>query len=337
MQRGNMSKLKLRQSNIELLRIIAILFVLLDHASGMIIGLPSKADFDGSLSSSVTKIFFDSLAVGGVDIFVLISGWFGIHTTVKGVARYLFQVAFLLLLLLFCFCIYDSGYLTFDNIKATLCLYNGYWFIIAYLGLYLLSPVLNAFAETASKQQFQTLLVSLYIFQCYFTWLTGYIDYYGGYSITFFCLLYLSARYFRLYPIKIINNNGFTIFCGITLFIIVLVCVSLYFTGTAARMLRYDNPLVILSSLCLLTTFSKIRIQSTIINRLATACFAVYIIHFNPLVFPFFSRAVRQLYNNNNGVMVLLTIGAFLILVFLICFLIDTLRLIIWKFLAHER
>lgn len=332
-----MSKLKIRQSNIELLRIIAILFVLLDHASGMIIGLPSKTDFDDSLSASATKIFFDSLAVGGVDIFVLISGWFGIHASLKGVARYVFQVAFLLLLLLACFCIYDHSYLTVDNIKATFCLYGGYWFIIAYLGLYLLSPVLNAFAETASRRQFQTLLVSLYIFQCYFTWLTGYIDYYGGYSITFFCLLYLTARYVRLYPIRIIDKKSLVVFCGITIFITVLVSMSLYFTGTAARMLRYDNPLVILSSLCLLTTFSKLQMQSTVINRLATACFAVYIIHFNPMVFPFFSRTVRQLYNNGEGVMVLIMIGAFLILVFFICFLIDTLRLIIWKFLVHER
>lgn len=332
-----MSKLKLRQSNIELLRIIAILFVLLDHANGMIIGLPLKADFDGSLSASATKIFFDSLAVGGVDIFVLISGWFGIHASLKGVARYVFQVAFLLLLLFAVFCIYDHNYLTVDNIRATFCLYGGYWFIIAYLGLYLLSPVLNAFVETASKRQFKVLLVSLYLFQCYFTWLTGYVDYYSGYSITFFCLLYLTARYVRLYPIKIIGDRGLAIFCGITIIITVIVSVSLYFTGTAVRMLRYDNPLVILSSLSLLTAFSKLRIQSTIINRLATACFAVYIIHFNPMVFPFFSHTVRQLYNNNNGVMVLLTIGAFLILVFLICFLIDTLRLIIWKFLVHER
>lgn len=332
-----MTKSKLRQSNIELLRIIAILFVLLDHANGMIIGLPTKTDFNDSLSASATKIFFDSLAIGGVDIFVLISGWFGIHVSLKGVARYVFQVAFLLLLLLSCFCIYDHSYLTVDNIKATLCLYGGYWFIIAYLGLYLLSPVLNAFVETASKRQFQILLVSLYIFQCYFTWLTGYIDYYGGYSITFFCLLYLTARYVRLYPIKIIDDKGFAIFCGITIFMTLLVSVSLYFTGTAFRMLRYDNPLVILSSLCLLTTFSKLQMQSAIINRLATACFAVYIIHFNPMVFPFFSRTVRQLYNNCDGVMVLIAIGAFLMVAFLICFLIDSFRLLTWKFLVHER
>ena len=60
----------IRQSNIELLRILAMLFVLIGHANGLVLGLPATEDFQNNPLSSFCRILFTSLAVGGVNIFV---------------------------------------------------------------------------------------------------------------------------------------------------------------------------------------------------------------------------------------------------------------------------
>ena len=38
----------IRQSNIELLRILAMLFVLIGHANGLVLGLPATEDFQNN-------------------------------------------------------------------------------------------------------------------------------------------------------------------------------------------------------------------------------------------------------------------------------------------------
>ena len=87
---------KQRLSSIELLRIIAILGVLVDHV-GMVAGLlPTGGDIVTKPLASIANIFSLSLAIGSVDVFVLISGWFGIKATKRGLARFLYQVFFLI-------------------------------------------------------------------------------------------------------------------------------------------------------------------------------------------------------------------------------------------------
>lgn len=325
---------KQRLSSIELLRIIAIMFVLLAHAIGVEYHLPLSADFTSQPVDSIFIVLVNSFIVGGVDIFVIISGWFGIHASKKGLGKYVFQVCFLLWLILVFFGLYDKETLTVDNVKASFWLYKGYWFIMAYLGMYLLSPLLNSFAATASQKQFQTALATLYLFQCYFSWLTNQIVYYEGYSITLLCILYLTARYMRLYPIKLINRHALKMYFAIVILITVIVVVSLYIAGHAMRMLRYDNPLVILSSICIVTAFSKWNFQSRGINRLALSCFAVYIIHFNPFVFPYYRKGIILLYEHTSGISSSIILFVYLCLVFIICFAIDQLRLLSWNIIS---
>ena len=85
----------IRQSNIELLRILSMFFVLIGHINGLIIGLPNKEFFTLDLSSSFLRVLIQGISVVGVNIFVLISGWFGIKTSLKGGSAFIFQFLFL--------------------------------------------------------------------------------------------------------------------------------------------------------------------------------------------------------------------------------------------------
>ena len=321
-----------RLSGIELLRIIAILMVLVCHANARVLGLPSPSDFESALSPSVVRMILGCVAVGGVNIFVMISGWFGIHAKPRGLAKLLFEVFFLLCGIYVVFLLTGNATLNLHDIKVCLTLTDEYWFVMAYIGLYIFSPVLNSFVEKATKREFQMLLVAFYVFQCYYCWVSGALDYFVGYSVTFFCGLYLTARYFRLYTVKAIACHGTAVYLVCLLVVTVVSVVAMARFGNAARMMRYDNPLVIISSLGLLSSFSRMRFHSRIINSLATSCFAVYIIHFDPLVFHYFAVAVRWIYESASGLLAVVGIGVFLISVFLVCWLIDRVRLCVSRF-----
>lgn len=248
-------KTKVRQSNIELLRIIAMFFVLIGHANGVVMGMPSPVEIETDTLSSFIRILFMSIAIGGVNIFVLISGWFGVRANYRGLAKLLFQFFFLLwgIYIVAVLC----GETTFDSqgIRISMGLTQEYWFVMGYLGLYILSPALNAFVEKVNKRLFQMFLITFYIYQCYYCWITGVVNYFGGYSIIFFCGLYLTARYFRLYPSGRLNRLSLLVYIAITCFISIIVVLSVWKFGNAMKMLRYDNPLIILSSMALIIVF----------------------------------------------------------------------------------
>ena len=88
-----MDKIKERSSNFELLRIIAMVLVLIIHVliclprptNSLVVEEPYKA-----LAFYLT----DSISIICVNIFVLISGWFGINLKLRKLNSLLFQILF---------------------------------------------------------------------------------------------------------------------------------------------------------------------------------------------------------------------------------------------------
>lgn len=80
------------QSNIELLRIITMLLIVLLHCNYFALG--GQSTFDIHSAKGFTRVLCEQLTIVGVDVFVLISGWFGIHAKLKGAFSLLFQVVF---------------------------------------------------------------------------------------------------------------------------------------------------------------------------------------------------------------------------------------------------
>ena len=68
------------------------------------------------------------------------------------------------------------------------------------MGLYLFAPVINSFIENASKKQVQIFLISFYLFQTVYAWISpnGAAFFQTGYSSISFIGLYMLARYIRL-------------------------------------------------------------------------------------------------------------------------------------------
>ena len=128
-----------RNSNIELLRIISMLLVLVVHANFLSLSEPTHLETIESPIISFSRYLIQSLSIVCVNVFILISGYFGIRTNLKKISSLLYQVYFWIFFIHFILNVlhleekrnigeWISSFLLFD-----------YWFIRAYIILYIIS------------------------------------------------------------------------------------------------------------------------------------------------------------------------------------------------------
>lgn len=327
---GNSGK---RLSNIELLRVIAMLFVLTVHADFWAIGAPTAEEMASAPVASGTRILFQSLAIGCVDIFILISGWFGIKVSKKGFLKFIYLCLFFLVgIYAFCVTVGHSR-ISVEGIRGCLLLLPINWFIKSYLLLYILSPVLNSFCESATKKTFSLVLLGFYTFQTIYG-VTNSVNFFEeGYSTISFIGLYLLARYIRLHTPSWSQYKR-----PVYLFAYLLVSFSMVFVGMklssiAGLFFTYISPTTIIASVCLLLYFSKLHINyNKAINFLGASSFAVFLLHSNPNVNEsVFKCNIQQLYASYDSICSIFAIGAYLIGVYLLAVLIDQFRILSWN------
>lgn len=83
-----------RQSNMELLRIIAMFFILVLHANYLSLGYPSLDAIISGSFGDLFRVFMQSVAIIAVNLFVLLSGYFRIQVKKKSVLNFLYYCFF---------------------------------------------------------------------------------------------------------------------------------------------------------------------------------------------------------------------------------------------------
>lgn len=330
-----------RQSNFELLRIVAMLLVLVVHTNYFTLGEPSVSDLTQSPLPSLSIIFFQSLSIICVNVFILISGWFQIRPTLKGGISFIFQCLWMSVIVMAG--AYFLGAFEYDNIKELLILlsrellfnYNGFWFIKAYLVLYIFSPVLNTFLGCADKRTITITLLCFFILQSIWSPLlhfrTGFFNY--GYSPLSFMGLYLLANTVRRFYSNYTMKQACALFFAPLFLLFAIATASCWFDiSLPYEIFAYSDPLVICESLGLTMIFARLKIApNKFINWIAASAFAVYLFHINPLVIPVYQDILRKLYNHTSGVMTIAVIFGFILIVFVAAVLLDQPRRAIWR------
>lgn len=318
--------------------------VLIVHADFFSLGAPTHDDIISAPTSSFLRFFFESLSIVCVNVFVLISGWFGISPSVRSFCNFIFQCLFFLVGIYIVFLLCGLTSLSVKGIAGCLVMLNWNWFIKAYLGLYIIAPVLNAFVNNAEKRAFQKVLLSFFIFQTTYSWISGGAVFFeGGYSTMSFIGLYLLARYVKLHQFSknvLPPPIHFLSIFGIITIILTIVSYTSVWIGLpmiSGKMYSYVNPLVIISALSLLLFFEGLKIKSKLINFCAVSSFAIFLLHTNPNVCePYFKSFVLWIYDRFDGVVCLLIIFFFLLMVGVIAILIDQVRKIIWNIISKK-
>lgn len=328
-----------RQSNFELLRIIAMIMVMTVHAGYSTFGGITEQSARSNLPIETLRAFAESFGVIGVDIFVLISGWFGIRASYKGLLSFVFQFIFIYTLSFFFVTGLDLQPLTLKNSVSIIALnpnLRGYaWFVIAYLALYALSPVLNKFIETTEKKVYRNVLIVFFIVQTIYGCIGSSPIFNMGYSTLSFIGLYLLSAYIKHYkPNCCAKWGGY----AVVIIYIINACVYVFFPyfgiPFAHLFHQYSSPSVIIIALLLVLIFSNFHINtSRFINFLAASSFAAYLLHCNPYMFPsVFSPMIK----NAGSTFGFFGIICVMIIFYFIAVILDQPRKLIWKWVSRK-
>lgn len=323
----------------ELLRLVCMLMIVCHHFTQAIwLYVPDFAHH-----AYVERAMIDLLnafCLVAVNVFVLISGFFGIRPSWRGAANLYLQCAFYAGLLYFV-------YILINGIGINRwCLYNaimpishnpGWWFIPCYVFLYILSPILNRSIDGMSKGEYQIALILLTILNCYFGFFRRFDFNVTGYSLSHFIYLYFIGRYLKLHFVWSINKN---VRCVIYALGYMLGSVTLWGLGQMAggqynnivcwTWEQYNHPLMLFNSICLLLLFTEWHFQNKIVNWFATSTLAVYLLHRSVYFNECMDKIVANIYTTPPYLVLrIATVLLSAICLLLICLLVDKIRILL--------
>lgn len=208
---GGGRKKSQRQVNIELLRIVSMLLVLLGHYDTSIWGNPNHEMVMADSWRAVGVATLKSLDFICVNCFIIISGYFGIRWKLKSLCNYLFQISFwggMVYLITFVLGMHDFSAMAMIK-NMTMFLKGVNWFFITYLGLYMFAPILNAFIEKSTEKELGWMVLIFYAFQTVF----GYVlkvchEFDQGLTFVSFIGLYLLGAYLKRSSLSIFQWNA---------------------------------------------------------------------------------------------------------------------------------
>lgn len=282
-----------RNSAIELLRIVCMMFIIGLHVIGFGIVPTFHSDlFFGGSNYIICKSLHAVFCVA-VDTFVIISGYFGLRFKPRKILKIWLMVLFYSYLIFVLKCIFAGGVDQHDISYLFPIISRKYWFISVYFVLCLISLLINKMITTLSQSQLHH--VVLVLFAVYYGWATfsyclnfpQMIPDFGG-GIVNFIVLYLIGRDIRLnFNRKIKTGTYFLAFASIVIISVLLetiICSILHFDFSSFE--NDDTVFTVLCAITLFLAFRNIHFQSRLINLLAVNCLAVFVIHMNDIAMP---------------------------------------------------
>ncbi|WP_026527829.1 acyltransferase [Butyrivibrio sp. VCD2006] len=352
-----MSQRPLRDSNIELLRILSACGVIMLHynstANG---GFASVAN--GGVNQFIL-VLLETVSICAVNVFVLITGYFmskyNKRDGLKPISLLMQVVVFAAATLLVQKLILHQNPTIDDAFEY---LFSGNWFVYVFIALYFISPFINLAWDALNSSGRKLLIgISFVLFSIYPTAIDilkywsgrqlagsstiGIEGGQAGYTIVNFVLVYLIGAGIRSMDEKKVPDVG-TLFLSYILSVGVTISWS-YADGLRAGMNVYDtiawnynNPLVISQAALLFMMFRKIDIKnSKVINAVSGSTFTIYILH-QRLIGLLNIRGVAS----GDAVLLVHHIIGSVIGIFFVCFICHLLYLIIkrpvYRFVADK-
>lgn len=279
-----------RQSNFELLRIIAMILIVISHYAqhGMTVVAMTASTIYKFLS-----MYFYTFGQIGVTIFVLITGYFLIDKEFKlsRIIRIATKAIFYSYLILILSFIFAPNILNLKNIIQSLLPISTsqYWFVTTFILLGILSPLLNIVFRYLNKRQIE-LYLSLFIFLWFILSCTYKITYCGS-ALLYFIVIYFIGAYLKTYNVQIFEKKYVDIivllFTQIIVCAWILLCIHLnkYNPAWFAHLSHLNSIFTLLASVSIFTFFKNTNISyNNAINKISSGCFSVYIITENCLI-----------------------------------------------------
>jgi len=286
-------------ANIELLRLLAMMMVVSLHflAKGNLL----EPLAESMSAKGYAAWFLEGFSIVAVDVYVLISGYFLVETgfRTKRLLHLVLQALFytcLVPIVLILLGLLSVQELTFYNILQYIFPTNmlHYWFLSAYVLMFLFTPVLNSAVHAMKKTQLQWAIILLLIMESLSkTVIPVRLELDNlRYDAFWFMVVYLIAAYIRLYGIPYFDSakkSGLTFLAiGILTFVWTMLIRFVFMkTGQFQNFMEsaygYNHLFTITGAVALFYTFYHMKLASgflaNVVCKLAPYTFGVYLLH----------------------------------------------------------
>lgn len=268
---------QMRNSSVELFRIIATFLVLIVHFNGWFVGMPDK--FGDFTFPNLSQDLIEALSCTCVNCFLVITGWYGM--TFKW--KHLWTIYSIIVW------IYVPCYILRSTLEHNFSIIHLLWNFVAigqesyyvqcYLMLLFLSPVLNSFIQKYGRKILPYSL-AFWCIEIALDWIlqNKCLGFAHGYMLTHFVLMYLLGQTAFLYKEEI--HRIFTPLRCVAAYITgMLIIAGLHLIIPAQICFAYTNPLNILMSFSLFFIFEHRTFYNKAINWISSSTLAVYVLH----------------------------------------------------------
>ena len=281
-----------RESNFELLRIIAILLIIAHHFC-----VHSRMSLQNPYTFNPNYFITTIFATGCIanNIFILITGYFMVNKKInyKKIISLVLDMEFYSIIIYLVLSI--TGLIkNISPIKSILTIFYGNWFCIYYIILYLFIPYLNHLLNTLPKEALKKLIITILVLVCI---VPTFIDVWSFSVHDVFILSYLIGGYIKLYPNKNMTQKKIKSILFYTISLLIICILSLYMIGIHFKVLPFINDFprryicsnssifVIIIAVCIFSLFKNKKIKyNKYVNTASTTVLGIYLIHDNYLV-----------------------------------------------------
>ena len=338
-----------RQYGIEIIRVLSM---------GMVIGLhfflncsiPYLNNF--SMNFCITWIG-EAICYVSVDLFVLISGYFGVRSRSTNYRR-IFSLMVItwfysyLFLIIFALFIKSVSFKEF-NISIFPLINGHYWFVTVYIMLMLFQSLLNKFYDfIISKKQYKWIILLVVLFciiPTFFPLADANLKIVGGTNFLWFITLYIVGGIIYTFE-KHIDRIfiKIKIICLIFAIIIpIVVKISImYFWGRnagGAMFYHHNSAFIFIASIMLFLLLKNLKLEKIFINRIlveiSSSTFGIYLIHENIFVKKIIWEYIKKMQDLTSNFWSIFMIF-WIVCIYIICFLIDYTRRKVFLYLNIE-
>lgn len=316
--------MKKRLLNIELLRIFAMLLITFWHVIGHYADYLPKEEYHIGIAMSYVSLFI----AFHVDLFILITGYFGINCRKKSFIRTLTLCVFYAIILNLvswgCGNSFNWNEIIFPLSRSP------WWFLKVYFILVLVAPVIERYISNSNERDFYILLGILGFIDVYLSFCLNDSFYDNhGYDIFNFVFVYLLGCWLRR------NDKIITVFkenAWVTILVILLCFIIRYKVQTINITWNdYNCPINLTLALCVFCLFLKLKVSPGLYKPIlffSSSSVAAYIImdyeHLrNQFAVPF----VRVMSMCNGKISQTIMIVSFTIIAYVLCCCADKLRI----------
>lgn len=280
-----------RNSRIELLKIMSMFLIIAFHANRTYgVYMFYQSPFTKFVNKAIS-----SWGILGVDIFVIISSWYlsDKRFSFKRFCNIAFEaISYFLLMSTISALVYSQSisYFLSELVKNSFSFLSSpcYWFILAYLLMYLLTPLLNKICKC---KNFGKIIILL-----------SFIPFYSNFiydcnipcDVMNFCYIYLVTQYLKENISKLKISN-FWLFLFMCVLIGLLMSIRVYHSSIGKRFIRkvmdavlvntgrHSLIMLLISYLIFIINIRKKPFTNKIINWISSFTLGVYCFHENPV------------------------------------------------------